>query len=58
MAEWDDYAMHDLGCLEIPKEDTPEVKIRHYERVVACFYTQCYYRFFSRAAIVPMYLER
>ena len=58
MAEWDDYAMHDLGCLEIPKEDTPEVEIHHYERVVACFYTQCYYRFFARAAIVPMYLER
>ena len=57
MGEWDGYVQHDLGRLQVPTEGDPEVELLHYERVIACFYTQTYYRFFARAAIVPMYLE-
>ena len=57
MGEWDGFTTHDLGRLEIPTERAPEVELVHYERVIASFYTQSYYRFFGRAAIVPMYLE-
>ena len=57
MAAWDGFATHDLGRLEIPTERAPEVELLHYERVIASFYTQSYYCFFGRAAIVPMYLE-
>jgi hypothetical protein len=58
LGEWDGFAMHDLGRLEILTEDAPEVELLHYERVIACFYTQSYFRFFGRAAIIPMYLEQ
>ena len=56
LGEWDGFAMHDLGRLQIPTEDAPEVESLHYERVIACFYTQSYFRFFGRAAIIPMHL--
>ena len=58
MGEWDGFEIHDLGRLQIPTEDAPENEMRHYERVTACFYTQSYFRFFGRAAIIPMYLEQ
>ena len=56
LGEWDRFVMHDLGRLQIPTEDAPEVESLHYERVIACFYTQSYFRFFGRAAIIPMHL--
>jgi hypothetical protein len=57
LGDWDGFAMHDLGRLQILTEDDPEVELLHYERVIACFYTQSYFCFFGRAAIIPMYLE-
>jgi len=57
MKEWDGYEVHPMGRLEVLTEDAPEVEGMVYEETVAHFYTQSYFRFFGRAATVPMYLE-
>ncbi len=57
MAEWDGYEIHPIGRWEVLTEDSPEVEGVLYEQAIAHFYTQSYFRFFGRAAIVPMYLE-
>ncbi|KAF8328277.1 hypothetical protein F5887DRAFT_1083259 [Amanita rubescens] len=58
MGEWDGFETHQIGRLEIPREGYPEVELIHYEKAITHFYTQSYFRFFGRAAIVPMYLEQ
>ncbi|KAF8330683.1 hypothetical protein F5887DRAFT_1081524 [Amanita rubescens] len=57
MKEWDGYEVHPIGRLEVLTEDAPVVEGMVYEEAVAHFYTQSFFRFFGRAAIVPMYLE-
>ena len=57
MKEWDGYEIHIIGRLAVLTEDAPAIKGRVYEEAVAHFYTQSYFRFFGRAATLPMYLE-
>lgn len=54
---WDGYAQEHLARLPFYPADAKEQDLEHYESAIAHFYTQTFYRFFGRAAIVPMYLS-
>lgn len=53
---WDGYPSEYLSRLPFFLADAREPDLLGYERAIAGFYTQTFYRFFGRAAIVPMYL--
>ncbi len=52
MFEWMDYHRHHVARLTI-NEETRERDLLHYEYALARFYTQSYFRYFGRAAIIP-----
>jgi hypothetical protein len=56
MLWWDGYAQEHLARLPMYTPDAIEQDLEHYESAIAHFYTQSFYRFFGRAAVVPMYL--
>jgi hypothetical protein len=53
MSEWEGYHRHHVARLEIPTAETREADLLHYEYALARFYTQTYFRYFARAAIIP-----
>ena len=54
MFEWVDYHQyHDLARLPTPAVDAPEIELLHYEYALARCYTQTYFHYFGRAAIIP-----
>jgi hypothetical protein len=56
MGEWDGYEKTELGRLQTPTQNSRESDLYYYEESIAQFYVQMFFRFFGRAAIVPMYL--
>ena len=57
MTDWDGYIKHHVSRLQCLTQESPKVELEHYEMVIAWFYTQTFYRFFGRAAIIPMYMS-
>ena len=58
MFEWVDYhRYHDLAWLPTPTADAPEIELLHYEYALARYYTQKYFHYFGRAAIIPTTLQ-
>ena len=53
MCDWIDYPEHHIARLPRPTSQSPEVEIMHYEYALARFYTQMYFCYFGRAAIIP-----
>ena len=54
MFEWVDYHRYDhLARLPTPTVDTPEIELLYYEYALARYYTQTYFHYFGRAAIIP-----
>ena len=54
MFEWTDYHQYDnLARLRTPTADAPKIELLHYEYALARYYTQTYFRYFGRAAIIP-----
>jgi hypothetical protein len=53
MSDWIDYPKHYIARLPPPTSESPEVEITHYEYALARFYTQMYFRYFGRAAVIP-----
>jgi hypothetical protein len=53
MFEWDDYHRHHVARLPTLTAEAPENELLHYEYAFARFYTQSYFRYFGRAAIIP-----
>lgn len=53
MFEWDNYHRHHVARLPTLTAEAPENELLHYEYALARFYTQSYFRYFGRAAIIP-----
>ena len=51
--DWVNYPQHHIARLNTPTTESPESEILHYEYALARFYTQMYFRYFGRAAIIP-----
>jgi len=56
MGEWDGYEKSQLGRLQTPTQNSRDSDIYYYEESITQFYVQMFFRFFGRAAIIPMYL--
>ncbi|KAF8326720.1 hypothetical protein F5887DRAFT_1084334 [Amanita rubescens] len=56
MGEWDGYEKSELGRLQTPTQNSRDRDLYYYEESIAQFYVQMFFRFFGRAAIIPMYL--
>lgn len=53
MFDWMDFHKHHVARLDIPTVQTRDLDMMHYEYALARFYTQTYFRYFGRAAIIP-----
>ena len=53
MCEWVDYHHHHIARLPKPAADAPEIELLQYEYALARYYTQTYFHYFGRAAIIP-----
>jgi hypothetical protein len=56
MGEWDGYEKSELGRLQTPTQNSRDSDLYYYEESIAQFYIKMFFRFFGRAAIMPMYI--